>query len=224
LAKKVEHLMESQEQPNSPEPQLSDRPSAGADLGDLIVAARKGDAEAWKALVRRYTPLVNAVTRRYRLALADAEDVSQMVWLKLFENLAGLRETRALPGWIKTTAQREALRILNARRRTQPMDPSVLIGLDPQSPDEGADSALLRMERNRAVQHGLAELAPEHRRLLVLLHAEPRASYKEISTTLGMPPGSIGPTRARCLVKLRKTEAMRALAEPCADPNDFEAA
>ena len=131
------------------------------------------------------------------------------MWLKLVENLAALRETRALPGWIKTTAGREALRILNTRRRTEPMDPSVLMTFDPQTPQEGADSDLLRWERDRAVQNSLAELAPEHRRLLVLLHAEPSASYREItsyreiSTTLGIPPGSIGPTRpdptrARC--------------------------
>lgn len=216
--------MDVEEDPNSLVPQPSDRLAGGRDLVELVAAARKGDEGAWNALVSRYTPLVDSVTRHYRMSLADAEDVSQVVWLRLFENLAGLREVRALPGWIKTTTSREALRILADRRRTEPMDPSILVTLHLQDPDEGVDSELLRMERNRAVLDGLAELAPQHRRLLVLLHAEPRPSYQEISKTLEIPPGSIGPTRARCLDKLRKTKAVRTFVRTAGDPDDLEAA
>ena len=91
-------------------------------------------------------------------------------------------------------------------------------------PGEGVDRDLLRRERDRAVLDGLAELAPENRRLLVLLHAEPRVSYQQISNTLGIPTGSIGPTRARCLNKLRKTAAVRTFAKSTGRPDAPEAA
>ena len=151
------------------------------DLVELVDAARNGDAGGWNELIRRYTPLVDSVCRDHRLSQADAEDVRQVVWVQLFQNLGGLRETRALPGWLRTTTKREALRVIAARRRIQPVDPSVLVMLDRQSPDEGVDRNLLRSERAEAVWDGLAELSPEHRRLLVLLHAESRPSYQAAS-------------------------------------------
>jgi RNA polymerase sigma factor (sigma-70 family) len=192
-------------------PQPPDPMWTGCGLVDLVLAAKKGDGSAWNALVSRYSPLVDSVTRRYRLSGSDAEDVGQVVWLRLFENLPRLRETRALPGWIKTTAKNEALRVLASSSRAEPVDPSVLVTLDLRAADQGmaVDNDLLRVERDRAIWDGLAELAPRQRNLLILLHTEPRASYQEISKTFGMPPGSIGPTRARCLNKLRNTRAVR---------------
>ena len=80
------------------------------------------------------------------------------------------------------------------------------------SVQEAPAEDLLRQERRRAVRDGLAELKPEQRELLLLLHAEPPVSYQEISRRLGIPTGSIGPTRARCLEKLRRTSALRLLA------------
>ena len=166
---------------------------------------------AGRPVLTAYSPLVDSVTRRYRLSRSDAEDVIQVVWLRLFENLPRLRETRARPGWIKTTAKHEALRVLASRSPTEPVDPSVLVTLDLRAPDQATavDNDLLRVERDRAIWNGLAELAPQQRNLLILLHTEPRASYQEISETFGMPTGSIGPTRARCLNKLRNTQAVR---------------
>ena len=191
----------------------STHPASGSDLADMVIAARGGDLAAWNVLIRRWTPLVRSITFRYRLSRSDAEDVRQMVWLRLFENLMRLRDPRALPGWIRTTTNYEALRVMALARRAEPMDPSVLVRLYPQCgvvPDEAeVDRDLLRLERDRAVQEGLAELAAEHRQLLILLHSEPKVSYQEISSALGMPPGSIGPTRARCLEKLRRTNAVQ---------------
>jgi RNA polymerase sigma factor (sigma-70 family) len=169
-----------------------DRVPTGFVLVELVAAARQGDPTAWNALVERYTPLVRSVTRQYRLSVPVAEDVSQSVWLRLFENLNRLREVRALPGWIKSTTRNESLRVLAERRRTAPTDPSVLAMHDQAGTDEGVDGDLLRRERDRALADGLAELAPAHRRLLVLLHAEPKVSYQDISRTLRMPPGTIG--------------------------------
>jgi RNA polymerase sigma factor (sigma-70 family) len=206
------------ESPVAPEP--SDPTVTRCGLVELVLTARKGDGSAWNELVSRYTPLVDSVTRRYRLSLSDAEDASQVVWLRLFENLRKLHEPRALPGWIKTTTKNEALRLLALRRRAEPTDPSVLVTLDPWGSDEGigVESAVLRSERDRALLDGLAELTPHDRNLLVLLHAEPSITYREISKTLGVPLGSIGPTRARCLNKLRNTRALRTFLRSEADP------
>lgn len=107
--------------PESPVlPPPSFRPPTGCDPGELVLAAQKGDGSAWNALISRYTPPIDSNTRRYRLSPSDAEDVSQLVWLRLFENLTRLREPRALPGWISTTTKNEALRLLASGRRAQP--------------------------------------------------------------------------------------------------------
>lgn len=200
--------------------QLSDT-AAGAALIDLAVAARTGDPTAWTALIRRYTPLVHSVTRGYGLSRCDTEDISQTVWLRLFDNLPRLRDVRALPGWIRTTTRREAFRVLAVRIRAEPVDPATLYNLH----DSGhpVDHDLLTAERDQAIRTGLAELAPEHRALLVLLHADPRLSYQQVSRTLGMPVGSIGPTRARCLEKLKNTPTVHSLLRPLDQPENHAA-
>jgi len=99
--------------------------SPGDPLGELITAAVAGNQRAWAALYERYAPLVSAVCRRYRLAPSDVDDVNQVVWMRLVQNLGRLREPRALPGWIVTTGKHEALRVLELRRRTEPADPMI---------------------------------------------------------------------------------------------------
>lgn len=186
------------------------QPAEHKDLHELVREARNGDGDGWNGLISRYGPLVRAVVMRYRLSASDVDDISQIVWLRLFENLSQLREINALPGWISTTTKREALRLVHLRLRRELVDPSLIASLALDVQTSGIDDAILRSERDQAIIDGLAELSPEHRRLLALLHAEPRLSYLEISRRLGMPPGSIGPTRARCLAKLRQAEAVRA--------------
>ena len=178
-------------------------------VAELVEGARNGDAEAWNDLVRRYLPLVRAVITRVRLTPADAADVNQTVWLRLVEHLDDLREPRALPGWLATTARREALRVIETRRRVTPVDPQDGEVERIASPGE-VDDLVLAAERAQAVRDGRAELPAQRRRLLELLVAEPPLSYDEISRTLGIPIGSIGPTRARALAQLRNTKAMRA--------------
>jgi RNA polymerase sigma factor (sigma-70 family) len=180
-------------------------------VGELVAAAAQGDQRAWSSLVERYLPLVYSIIRRYRLSDKDAEDVSQTVWLRLVEHLDAIREPAALPGWLATTTRHEALGILRNKRRTDPVDPgaSWILELRVDSPE--LDGDLLRAETARALRAGLAELAPEHRELLLLLVTDPPISYGDISRLLGMPVGSIGPTRARCLKKLRATTAVQAL-------------
>jgi RNA polymerase sigma factor (sigma-70 family) len=178
-------------------------------VAELVHAAQAGDAEAWNDLVRQFLPLVRAVINRVRLSPADAADVNQTVWLRLVEHLDDLREPRALPGWLATTARREALRSIEAKRRVTPVDPQES-GVERITAPGEIDDLILAAERAQAVRDGLAELPAQRRRLLELLVAEPPLSYEEISKTLSIPIGSIGPTRARALAQLRNTKALRA--------------
>jgi len=194
------------------DPSHTARISQSVSVVSLVESAASGDQLAWEALVDRFGPLVRHVAGRYRLPDNDFHDVSQVVWLRLLENIDRIREPRALPGWIVATTRNEALRVLNGHRRLHLVDaldefPAERVGVQ-EAPAED----LLRQERRRAVRDGLAELKPEQRELLLLLHAEPPVSYREISRRLGIPTGSIGPTRARCLEKLRRTSALRLLA------------
>ncbi len=179
------------------------------DLAALVEAARRGEPCAWRGLVQRFTPLVRGIACRYRLGEHDAEDVAQVIWLRLVEHLHRLREPLALPGWIATTAHHESLRLARGRARTLPVDPlddsaQAFLGQDPD-----VDADLLQAEQVEAVRAGLADLPTAQRDLLLLLAADPPLSYREISARLGMPIGSIGPTRARTLARLEATPAVR---------------
>lgn len=178
---------------------------------ELLSAAILGDRDACKHLVLRYTELVQRVIHHYRLTHSDSEDVCQTVWMRLWQHLDRIREPRALPGWIMTTARNEALKVAMSNRRMDLVDPLDTYRLDDRNEDAELVDELLRTERNRALRNGLAELEPKHRELLLLLHAEPQVPYREISRRLGIPTGSIGPTRARSIAKLRATSSVTTL-------------
>lgn len=180
-----------------------------SDLAALVRASVDGDEDAWIELVRRHAGLVHAVTRQFRLSPSDAQDVCQTVWLRLVEHLAQIREPAALPGWIVTTTRHECMRQIRTGGRTVAMDPLDLTELFRLDGAE-VDQALLAAERHQVLRDGLAELPPQQRELLVLLAADPPYSYAEISRILGIPIGSIGPTRSRILERLRETTAVRA--------------
>lgn len=181
-------------------------------LETLVPAAREGDQHAWNAIVDRFLPLVSSIARRHRLSEADGDDVCQTVWLRLVEHLHELREPAALPGWIRTTATHECLRLLHAAGRTRPVDPADDPALEQVTPDEAARE-LLAEEQRQALREALAELSPDRRDLLLLLLTDPPLAYAEIARRLGVPVGSIGPTRARALAQLRATPALRGLAD-----------
>jgi RNA polymerase sigma factor (sigma-70 family) len=183
--------------------------SGSRKLAELVSAARDGDRAAWVSLIERYMPLVLSVAGRYRLCAEDVADVSQALWLRLVEHLDDIREPHALPGWIVTTTKNEALRLLKARQRTVLVDPQTGCALDDPANDADVDEDLLRLERHHALREGLHELRPKQQALLQLLLSDPPLSYDEISRRLGIPKGSIGPTRARCLEALRNTAALR---------------
>jgi RNA polymerase sigma factor (sigma-70 family) len=176
----------------------------------LVTSALDGDADSWNRLVERYTPVVLSVVRRFRLQGSDGDDVVQIVWLRLVERLNSIREPEALPGWLVTTTRRECLHVIKASRQTSPADltnQAATVG----AADTALDSDLLEAERHAALLAALAELPDRQRNLLLLLLEDPPLSYDEISSRLHMPVGSIGPTRARALARIRSNHAMQAL-------------
>jgi RNA polymerase sigma factor (sigma-70 family) len=178
------------------------------DLTALVTRARNGDKHAWDELVERYAPLIWSICRRYRLGRADAEDVGQSVWLRLVDHLASLRDPAALPGWLATTTQRECCQVLRAARKQEAP------GHSPEIPDMmtgAAESELLKAERHAALREAFMHLPPGSRQLIALLIQDPPVPYAEISARLGIPVGSIGPSRGRCLEKLRCYPAIAAL-------------
>ena len=178
------------------------------DLAALVARARNGDEQAWDELVDRYAPLIWSICRRYRLGRADSEDVGQSVWMRLAGQLASLRDPAALPGWLATTTQRECGRVLRAARNQEAP------GQSPEIPDMttgAAESELLRAERHAALREAFTHMPRSSRQLIVMLIQDPPVPYAEISAKLGIPVGSIGPSRSRCLDKLRRDPAIAAL-------------
>ena|SRR3984885_996715 len=178
----------------------------------LVVRANDGDQDAWNEIVERYAPLVVAICARYRLSYEDRNDVGQNVWMLLAEQLGKLREPAALPGWLKTTIVRECLRVATAARRSQRLG-SQLDDEDQFVDDTKIEEDYLMAERNAALRAAFAELPPHCQRLLGMMLSDPPHSYNEISAALDIPVGSIGPQRARCLERLRRSSALMAFGE-----------
>jgi RNA polymerase sigma factor (sigma-70 family) len=177
----------------------------------LVTRAHNGDQRAWDALVERYAPLVWSICRRYRLGRDDAQDVSQNVWLRLVDQLGNLRDPAALPGWLATTTQRECARARRAAR--SPRAAACVPDAEniPDSQGVTAEQELLTAERHAALREAFTDLPPRCQQLLALLIEDPPVPYAQISATLGIPIGSIGPARRRCLDKLRRHPAIAAL-------------
>ncbi|MDX8034303.1 sigma-70 family RNA polymerase sigma factor [Lentzea sp. BCCO 10_0856] len=185
--------------------------TSASPIAALVSAAAEGDQSAWNEIVDRYTPLVVSVIYKHRLRPADAADVNQTLWLRLVEQIGRLREPEALPGWIMTTTRNECLRVLRVQQRTHLYDPlSESDALESEQTDADVESDLLAVERRQALRDGFAELTDQCKRLLTKLMTDPPPSYQVVSEELAMPVGSIGPTRIRCLEKLRRTTALSA--------------
>ena len=187
------------------------RPRKGHTMRDdpsviaLVKRVCDGDHEAWNEIVERYSPLVWSICARYQLSRPDTDDVGQGVWLMLVENIGNLRQPAALPGWLATTTRNECLRVLRTARRYDP-DGLPADGLMPPDLDDRAvEDDLIEAELNAALRAAFAELPEACHKLLSLLIQDPPPSYAEVSSALGMPIGSIGPTRARCLAQLRRS-------------------
>jgi RNA polymerase sigma factor (sigma-70 family) len=172
------------------------------DVGLLVRRAAAGDLRAWQRLVEQYNRLIWAMTRDFRLVESDAADVVQATWLRLLEHIDRIEYPARVGSWLAATARNECLRSLSARKRVVPTQvDEILTGVVAAEPE--VDERILADERAEVVRDALSSLPGRWQRLLELLMADPPASYAEISDQLGLPVGSIGPTRGRCLERLR---------------------
>ncbi|HEU0316359.1 MAG TPA: sigma-70 family RNA polymerase sigma factor, partial [Solirubrobacteraceae bacterium] len=169
-------------------------------IARLVRRAGTGEQEAWNDLIDRYSGLVWAIARGHRLGAADAADVFQSTWLRLVEHLGDLHDPDRVGAWLATTAKRECLRLLRSSGRQIPVGDQ-LPDVAAESPEPYAE--LLRAERDAILWRAFGRLEARDQALLRMLVADPAPSYKEISTALAMPVGSIGPTRGRCLERLQ---------------------
>lgn len=165
----------------------------------LLAAAAAGDRSAWDALVERFSGMMWGIARSYRLSESDAGDMVQFAWLRLLENLDRVREPERLAGWLATTVRRECLQHLRRARVAEL--PVEEVDVAATAPDH--DTALITAERDAALWAAVGVLSELCQRLLRALMASPPPSYAEVSGLLGVPVGGIGPTRQRCLAKLR---------------------
>ncbi|NDL56305.1 sigma-70 family RNA polymerase sigma factor [Phytoactinopolyspora sp. XMNu-373] len=184
-------------------------------MSDLVHEAKAGDQRAWREIVDRHASLVWSVVRSHRLTDPDAGDVFQTTWLRLVESLGRLNKPEQLSAWLVTTARRECLRHIKRRDREFP-DPeavdvsadadnaaAMLLGVS-ENTITAPDTAILRRERDGEILAAYRKLPERCQALLRLYLAEPPLSYNEIADILGLPVGSVGPNRGRCLAHLRK--------------------
>jgi RNA polymerase sigma factor (sigma-70 family) len=172
------------------------------DSATLVKFAAQGDEWAWHKLVGRFTPLVWAVARSYGLDHANAADVHQTTWLRLVENLDRLREPAAIAGWLVRTARHESLRVKRYANRERPGDDHD--DKEHAAAYETPEAALLLDEERRAVYEAFRRLTEQCQRILRVTAMAPPTSYEEVAAQLGIPRGSVGPTRGRCLRHLRR--------------------
>jgi RNA polymerase sigma factor (sigma-70 family) len=184
---------------------------AGPPVNDLVTRAEAGDKQAWDALVERYAPLIWSICRGHRLADADAGDVGQKVWLQLVGQLDQVRDPAALPGWLATTTQRECGNVRRGTRGSHAVGRVLDAGHIPDRHTGMTGHELLAAERHAALYEAVTRLPPGCQRLIAVLGEDPPVPCAQISAQLGIPVESIGPSRSRCLEKLRRDPAIAAL-------------
>jgi RNA polymerase sigma factor (sigma-70 family) len=169
---------------------------------ELVRGALAGDSDSWDRLVRRHNGSLYYVTRSFQLDKAAAEDAVQTTWLRLVEHLGTLREPDRVGAWLVTTIRRHI--ISTFRGRTHGPHLVGLDGADVPDPGRSPEDEVTAGDRDARMRAALRRLPARDRQLLTLLMASRRPSYGKVSAELRMPIGSIGPTRARCLARLRR--------------------
>lgn len=179
------------------------------ETGQLVRDAAGGDEIAWRGLVDRFSSLVWSVARAHRLGNADAADVFQTTWLRLAEHITRIEQPERVGAWLATAARRECLQCLRTAGRAVPTDDMDRLDLAPAA-DSPTEEAVLAAEQEREdaaraalLWRAVGRLPARCQELLRILMASPPPSYAEVAAALGLPLGSIGPTRARCLQRLR---------------------
>lgn len=169
----------------------------------LIAACSSGDADAWEELIRRYRRLIYSIPFASGLGADEADDVFQRVAIVLVESVGKIRDAQSLPAWIVTTTRRECWALRRQASRSRSFEEGEAEAMPAEAPDVA--EAIDRVAAEHAVQVALGKLGEPCRGLLTALYVEePTPSYEEIARRLGRPIGSLGPTRSRCLEKLRK--------------------
>jgi RNA polymerase sigma factor (sigma-70 family) len=175
--------------------------SAPVEAQELLSRVIDGDEQAWKELVDRYAGLVWSVARSYRLSSPSTDDVVQTVWLRLAEHCGRIREPDRLASWLATTTRNEALRVIRSNTR---LLPQATIAESAELTAPSVEERITDDVDIRTVLRAFAQLADDDQQLLRLLCTVPPLDYQTIADMLGRPIGSIGPTRARCLDRLRR--------------------
>jgi RNA polymerase sigma factor (sigma-70 family) len=171
-------------------------------VAGLVRRAAEGDRRAWEGLVDQYARLIWSITVDFKLSESDAADVAQTTWLRLLQHIDRIQHPDRVGSWLAATARNECLRSLAARKRVVlGHDEVELTSAVAHGPE--VDERLLADERDQVVRDALSRLPRRWQRMLEMLMADPPVSYADISDELGLPVGSIGPTRRRCLARLR---------------------
>jgi RNA polymerase sigma factor (sigma-70 family) len=180
---------------------LPGRSDRSARMADLLDAVRDGSRDALGQITAELSPMLWHVARAAGLNTDDAEDVVQTVWERLLSHLADIRVAPALVSWLVVTTRHEAWRIRTMGRRQLPADQEWLTAL----PDHatGTEEQVVMDEQYRALWLAVGQLSAQCQELLRIVAFVPRPDYQSVSAELGMPVGSIGPTRGRCLDKIR---------------------
>jgi RNA polymerase sigma factor (sigma-70 family) len=178
-----------------------DLPDRRTRIAVLMDEARDGNDDALGQIVTELSPMLWQVARAAGLSSGDAEDVLQTVWTALIGHLDSIRQSRALISWLVVTTRREAWRVRDAGRRQLPADQEWLCDVPDAGP--GSEEQVIIDDQRRALWTALRRLSPRCQELLRIVAFVPRPDYQAVAAELGMPVGSIGPTRGRCLAKLR---------------------
>lgn len=191
-----------------PVPRLQSAPPV-----ELVAACLEGESGAWEELLRRYANLIYSTILRSELDATDAEEAFQETAVALYRQLPRLREREKLTAWVIGIARRQAVNRIRARARERrllgPVDPS-LVPSDLPDPVPLAEEQRLRLEHAQQAKEAMGSISERCRRLLhYLFFEDPPPDYREISRRENIPVGSIGPTRVRCLVGLRRFFAER---------------
>jgi RNA polymerase sigma factor (sigma-70 family) len=184
-------------------------PLASPAAAELVERCRSGDAAAWDELVRGHRRLVYSVPRRAGLDAAACDDIFQETFAVLLRKLPELRVPEGLPKWLATTARHLTLRLIRRRTREVRRDSPPIEGCD-----DSAEAAIDRWERRELVRGAFESLGGRCRELLEAVVTSPSPDYRAVSERLGMPIGSIGPTRARCLARLLERLRERGFVDP----------
>ena len=174
------------------------------DVARLVRRAAEGDLGAWERLVDQYARLIWSITGEFKLVESDAADVAQTTWLRLLEHIDRIEYPARVGSWLAATARHECLRSLAARKKVVlSQDDIELTAAAVAVHEPPVDERLLADESAQVVRDALSRLPSRWQRLLEMLMADPPVPYADISDELGLPVGSIGPTRGRCLARLR---------------------